>query len=516
MRQEFGSRLQAARRGQAARDGEALGSALGQVIEDLRPGAGSTVIDISADQVTVTTTHLDEAGSPQVQETGSTAWEAMLPMLATAGPDRYSQLADGIDGLGQDRVAALVTSHLPASHGDRALVVCRPAGWQIPEAAATALAADPGARLLRLSGADGISVPGKLADLATGAPLRHPYWLMTAAVDGPTGTVTIRPRQLFPHGARPGDEARLNLRKMPGDAGGICLAIFAGATDSWGTRDTSAVALGMYQVEPAAGAAALRAVLDGPGRVRIVEPAGAVPHSATWAQLQGQIPAQVTTTVAPADLVCAVDLAGPRDVVRQRKRLVRDLLQLLAAEYPDLRQLRIGLVTCTDHVFGQRRGQEYERVTRVCGLGPAAAGLSWLGGQPTAEARNGSCAPVEDLLDESFSLLAGSRRTGRAARLLTMTGRPPHPYPQPHDNRLPCPLRHMWEQAMGQLTRQAGARCAVVTDSLPGGTDRTVWRRIGPAGQRALPAATAREIAQDLGLLAGPGQHLPLPLADGT
>jgi hypothetical protein len=172
------------------------------------------------------------------------------------------------------------------------------------------------------------------------------------------------------------------------------------------------------------------------------------------------------------------------------------------------------VVTCTDHVFGHRRGAEYEPVTSASGLGPAAEALAWLGGTTRADIRYPLCAPVEDLLHESFRILAGSRRAGRVPRLLTVAGRRPHPYPQPKDNRLPCPRKLMWRDLMDQLTRGAGVRCAVVADTLPGGAERAEWRQLGPAGLRTLANATARQVAEDLGLLAAQAQRIPLPLID--
>jgi hypothetical protein len=72
----------------------------------------------------------------------------------------------------------------------------------------------------------------------------------------------------------------------------------------------------------------------------------------------------------------------------------------------------------------------------------------------------------------------------------------------------------MWQDKIDRLTRQAGARCVVVADTLSGGAQGTEWRRIGPAGQRLLSEATARDVAEDLGLLAGQAQRIPLPLTD--
>ena len=448
---------------------------------------------------------------------GAVAWTSALRILPAAEQGRHSQLAHGIDGLGDDNIGRLLRDEMPSVGDDRVMVICRPAGWRVLEAAATALATRPRAQLLRLSGASDTSVPQELASLAAKAPLRRPYRLMTIAVDSQTGAVALRPHQLFAIGDGPGTEASLTLRRMPGDVSGTTLAIFADTgSNPRGADGAAEDPLALYSIAlPPGRAAPLRAVLDGPGRVRIVEPAGAVPHPGTWAQVCSEIPSRVTTAVAPVDLVCAVDLSGTRDAVRQRKALVRDLVQLLGAEYPDERQLRVGIVTCTEHVFGRRPGPgERAPVTSVSGLGPAGEGLGWLGGQTGVDISYRPCAPVEDLLQDSLALLAKSRRARRIPLLLTVAGRGPHPDRQLGDRRLPCPRGLMWQSLMDQLTRQAGARCAVVADTLPGGNERAEWREIGPAGQRVLAQATARQVAEDLGLLTAQAQRIPLPLTD--
>ena len=508
LRQDFDSRLEAARRSQAERDGRALSAALANVIGDLYPGRTWTVVDVGADLVALTTAALDGAGSPQVRDSGSVAWTNVLDTLPAAEQERHAQLADGIDGLADDRIGRLLRDRMPPVSADRVLVICRPAGWRVLEAAATALTARSYVQLLRVSGGNGVSVRQALADLAAKAPLRYPYQLMTVTVDSQTGAVALRPRQLFAAGAGPDTKESLSLRRMPGDVSDTTLAIFAGSGD---TADP----LVLYSVPwPAGTTTRLRVILDGPGRVRIAEPAGAVPHPDTWAQVRGRIPRRVSTAGYPADLVCAIDLAGPLDVVRQRKGLVHDLVRLLGTDYPGGRQLRVGVVTCTDHVFGRRRGAEFDPVIRSSELGPADEALAWLDEQGSADISYQPCAPVEDLLDTSLRLLAGSRRQRRIPRLLTVAGRRPHPYPQPYDNRLPCPLKLKWEILMSRLTREAGVRCAAVADTLPGGAETAEWRQLGPAGLHVLSSATARHVAEDLGLLAAHDQCIPLPLID--
>ena len=460
----------------------------------------------------LTTAGLDNAGSPQVRESGGVAWTNVLDTLPAAERVRHAQLADGVDGLDDARIGRLLRDRLPPVPGGRVLVICRPAGWRVLEAAATELSTRPRAQLLRLSGRNGVSVRQELADLAAKAPLRYPYQLMTVTVDSQTGAVALRPRQLFAAGAGPDTNESLSLRRMPGDVSDTTLAVFA---DTGGSSAGAAEPLALYSVPwPAGTTTRLRVILDGPGRVRITEPAGAVPHPDTWAQVRDRIPRRVSTAAAPVNLVCAIDLAGSLEMVRQRTDLVRDLVRLLGADYPAGQQLRVGVVTCTDHVFGRRRGAEFDPVTRTSELGPPDEALAWLHEQDSAAISYPPCAPVEDLLDASLRLLAGSRGQRRVPRLLTMAGRRPHPYPQPGDSRLPCPRQLKWEILISRLTREEGVRCAAVADTPPSGAERGEWRQLGPAGLRVLSGVTARQVAEDLGLLVPHDQRIPLPLID--
>ena len=73
----------------------------------------------------------------------------------------------------------------------------------------------------------------------------------------------------------------------------------------------------------------------------------------------------------------------------------------------------------------------------------------------------------------------------------------------------------MWQDLITRLTRQAGARCALVTDALPAAdAEAAEWRQLGRAGQHVLSSATGRQLAEDLGLLTAPDERIPIPLAD--
>ena len=278
IRRDFDTQLRAARHRQAARDARALDTALRTVIQELSrvPHPGHRHWRRSG--------HRDDGLSrPRRFPAGDRQRRCRLDQRSTDTARRRAGAvlpAGTRDRRTRRRQYRQAAARRNAVGDDRVMVICRPAGGPVLEAAATALATRTRAQLLRLSGASDTSVPQELASLAAKAPLRRPYRLMTVAVDSRTGAVALRPHQLFAIGDGPGTEASLTLRRMPGDVSGTTLAIFADTgSNSRGADGAAEDPLALYSIAlPPGRAAPRRAVLDGPGRVRIVEPArGPVP-----------------------------------------------------------------------------------------------------------------------------------------------------------------------------------------------------------------------------------------------
>jgi len=504
------ARQAAARDLSGASDENELRAGLRGLLEDLRPGAPVTIVEVSADGIGMTTADLDQFGSPRLTGTGETAtWESILPMLSGVPEEQRFQLAGGMIQRDRELALAALDGRMPRMPDGRLRVVCRVAGWEIPERAAVIAAAGPEATLRRVTGtANATPVRTLLADLAAKAPLRHAYQLMVAAVTPESGAVAIQPRELFAPGDLPGTQIAVPLRRMPGDSSEMVLAIFADG-------HTTAGPLALFQVRPPAGPFSLHAVLAGPGRVEILAPEGATEYPGTWDVVRGEVPARVGTAPGPVDLVCAIDLSGPTEAAQARARLVRALVKRLRTHYGDSSSLRVGVVTCTGHVW--ERGKRGDQVTEHLELGPPSAAAAWLKGKPDGAACVGypDLAPVEDLLHDAFELLRGSRNGHRAAMLVTVAGRPPHPWPQPRDTRMPCPNQYMWADEIGKLTRRAGARCVMVADySAAGHQDAAGWRKLGPGGLYNLAEMNAQRLAEHLDLIAAQGQRLPLPIPD--
>lgn len=519
MRRDFDARLRGARKTRAARDERELRTALSALVAAVRPDRAGAVIAVGLDGMDLISVSLDGVEAPRVTDGWHLEWADVLPGFPRDKRGRDDWLIDGLPARVRAAPAALVRDRLPRTHAYPALVVCRPKGARVLEAAAEAIAAaTPAARLLRVPGLGAFPVRDLVARAAARDPLRRPYYLLTAHVDARTGDVRPVPWPLFAAGTVRGAQARLPLRWMPGGMADITLAVFAGnGRDDW----SRARPLALYQVplpgepDPGERDPEILAVLDAPGRVSFDEPPGAVSHPDPWPKVFHHIPPRVVVTArSPVDLVCAIDLSGTPEAVGRRKGLARDLIQLTSREYPDGR-LRVAVVTCTDHVIGREKGGEYRRVTESSELGIAAQAVEWLADAEGASSKSRLCAPVEDLLDDASALLSGSRQAGRRPRLLTLAGRPPHPFPQTNSEKIACPLHISWTDIVRKLD-QAGVLRAVVVDELPSARsdERAEWNQIGPAGQHPITAATVSMLAQDLGLLPPRTEQVPLPLTD--
>lgn len=516
-RQDFDLRLRAARREQTRGEGQVLRAELRGLISGLIPGVTFTVADISDREAVFSSVYLDVNGVPRVRDAGRFAWTSALRMLPADERERRVRLATGIDGLSGNDLANLLRDRLPPLRDDRVLVICRPTGWQIPEALVRILDG-PRSRVIRLSTAGSEPAGETLVTLAAGAPLRFPLRLLTTTVEQETGITASRGTELFPAGATPGAEAVLSLRRIPGVTSDISLVIVAGDR-----IDTDPVIA--YKVPaPATARFRLRAALLENGQVQVIEPLGATIHEEPWPRTRDWPPGRSRVArPAPVDLVCAIDLADLSDRAKERIGLARDLITLLDTEYRGEQWLRVGLVTCTDHPIGRRHGRrEDEPVTSVFPFRSARDALECLSGVSSSPVLYPDRAPVEDLLYESSRLLAGSLRDGRIPVLLTLASRRPHPPEQRPGEPHPCPRHYYWRILMDDLV-QATARCAVVADDLPSENhpfsaaqreEQDCWLRLGPAARYSLAKAAARQVAEDLRLLAPPGQIPPFPLPD--
>jgi hypothetical protein len=466
-------------------------------------------------------------------------WPELIPVLAADAGMRQFQLAGGIASLDRDLLEACLAdiarlAPARASGGafsgdaDRedgsggvfgsgqALVLCQPAGWRLVEDAARRMQASLGAaRLVRIAG-----LPekgnGLLATVADRVPLLRGYAVVVAAIAPASGAVTIETRPLFRPGDARGAESVLTLRRAPGDRDATTLAVAIGTDASPAGTAVNGAGLDVLSLHsvplPAQPVYQVRAVLDAPGRVRFTAPGGVTRQSRPWQDVLAALPERVEYHDGPVDLICALELAGPKSVVDRRRDLVRELLRHLAEEYSgEEDRLRVGLLGCTDHVFAP--GEERKKVVRTKELGPLSDALPALARFEGTDVRYQPAAPVEDLLHMADRMLAQAHATGRAARLLLVAGRRAHPRKLGPELVHPCPFKCDWRVTASSLSNACVPVLAVV-DAMPGRAARAeFWARVAPAGVRALDAASSPDIAADLGLTVRRGQRFGIPLA---
>jgi hypothetical protein len=489
--------------------GEQLRSRVEALLAGLQPGDGPVIVTIGPEGVAVGRVRLDDFGSPALTPEASRAdWPSLLPALPAGRRQRLFRLAGPVSDRGEAQLLAAISQVTAGLSGPGGLVICRPAGWELLERAAQ-LARDrlPGALLVRATAETGeTALDVLLGTLIREAPLRLAYGLVVAVVHPDTGSVRAALHPLFAPGDRPGTEAQLSLPRSTGQSE-VTVALVPG-------RDVRRAPL-LVQVAalPPGPRYRFRAVLDGPGQVRILDPAGTRPTAESWAQTLADLPERVDARPRPLDLVCAIELAGTPQVVRSRINLVRDLLDLLTSGDLASGPLRVSVLGCEDHVFG--RDSERRRVVRGAPLATVTEARVALRSFRASPVRYPDAAPLEDMLAEAAVQLSGSRRDGRAARVLTVAARLPHPYPLGNSRRHPCPRKYQWKVQVRRLTQTCGASCVVVADTLPRRPDtRAMWRALGSTAQREIGAVCAQQLGEDLGILAPASQRLPIPLAD--
>ncbi|XVQ10492.1 hypothetical protein ACQP1W_49660 [Spirillospora sp. CA-255316] len=485
-------------------------------------------------------------------------WRKFAPMLSDDPDELGFQLAGGLHRV--DRAAltaalggwlkeliARVRADLPT------VLVCTAPGWTVPEQAVELL------RRMRPTARAATSVlpvaeelPGAIAR----QPLRAPYALIVAEAR-PEGPVPVAV-PLFPAGSVAGQEARATVTRGPGGAdNGIALAVVVGA--GGGGRPApgshhepvSIVSAGLPR-----GTSTVRAVLDGPGRVRWLEPAAIGVEARTLEELYAQTRASAVAS-GYAELMCAVELGGPPEAAAKRKDLVAGTLELIAADLPD--RARVAVYGYYEHSF--ELGEEQAPVTDgVWITEPDAARAAFAALPPATGTWQADAAPLEDALAEIVQRIEEERSArsragawpgmpgpgapepwpgmpgpgpgmagpgmagpgmapgmppvGVPRTLLVVAGRPPHPRRQGQDRRRelaqPCPRRHDWQAAYDRL-RRSGVRFVAVLDKAASADDDT-WRALGADHLAVVEDLGPRELAEALRLVPAGAPSLPFPL----
>ncbi|GAA4620076.1 hypothetical protein GCM10023196_002630 [Actinoallomurus vinaceus] len=477
---------------------------LHQAVATLNGSDRLTVIEVTDKGVGTTQVGVGPLGWLEVMPARDLAdWKDLLPMLSPDPVVRSFQLAGGIAAFEHEQLWATLERALAAliQVGRPVVIVSTVSGWTLPEWAVAFLARrhEPASSVRGSS----MSLGPLLGRLVEDSVLHQPYELVVAAVHPTSREVMLQSRQLFAVGARPGDETVLPVRCVSSDENGTVLA-----TVTWHDGDPRLLSTESVKLRP--GTYRLRAVLDGPARVRFVEPAGVAPDERRWSELLSLIPQRLEPSVAAVDLVCGVELGGGREAVDARLRLIRELIKLLDEECPEPDLLRIAILGYGDHALDSRLDDR--RVVHGAWLAPAAEALTTLTRLRAVESEYHEAAPVEDMLFEAVGRIvptAGERKTV----LMTVGGRPPHP-PRANENSvLPCPYGRDWSKLLRMLERNTDVSRIAVVDRL-NTQDRSTWLRLGAKALHELPEAEPRRLGVDIGVLVPRVQRLPFPLLD--
>lgn len=517
-------RREAVRSRAGAMDEKPAREGLAELLRGLANGAEAMIVEIGPEGIGLIRATADETGAPRLdRDQPVTPWPDLLPMLSGQPGERMFQLAGGTACLHRAELNASLEEGVTAILDGRAargtpgspdpLVICQPAGWTLLEEAArlSQRALGP-SRLVRVDGLPAGN--GLVGAVAEGLSALRGYGVVVAAVDQLTGTVRLGARPLFHPGDLPGTEARVPLRRLPGDRAPVTLAVAVNGHFDGDEPVTGSSVISTHVLpRPDDPAYELRAVLDAPGLIRFTEPHGVTDAARPWPEVLAAMPGRVDVRPGPVDLLCAIELAGTKRQVDQRRDLVRGLIELIADEYPDAgrESLRVGLLGCTDHVFAP--GEEKRRVVRRERLTSPAGVLTALAGFQGEEIRHPAAAPIEDMLHEAYRMLVGSRAAGRTPRLLLVAGRPPHPLRLGPEKVQPCPLNCDWSRLADALVA-IGVETVAVADTSPTRTARArFWKQAGRAGLHVLPDTSARLLGEDLGVLARPGHSIGIPLS---
>ncbi|MEV4362729.1 hypothetical protein [Nonomuraea sp. NPDC049625] len=483
-----------------------LRPALEAAVTSLAAGQVLAVVEIDARNVTITRV---ETAKPDTGGTRTERWSRpmhdVLPML-NPGADRLRfQLAGGLAGVDRAevsrRLAAWADGLLAASglRDDAVLVaVNHNPGWTVPDEMIDLL----GRRHRRqVWFADEGAVEPVLAEVLAAQPLRTSYGLLVADV-ADDGRVRLVTRPLFAPGAHAGKTATVTVRCPPYGADRDCvLAVVSG---------TSALVGAWAARLPPGGPIPVEVELAAPGRVRLITPAQARPDRRGLAELKALAPARIEVPGRPVEIICLVELNGPEDAVRRRRKLLAELFDLLMAE--PTAAAGIALFGYTDHYALDAAD---EPVVQGRWLGTPAQAQDTLATFPAPASRwNKNAAPLEDALHEVDARCA-RRPVLRPRILLVVAARPPHPavisdVPRPAQR---CPDGWDWTAYVRRFGAAGiGVRLAVL-DEPPRPRDDT-WRPLGFRTVEPLATATARGLAEAMALVTPNPVHLPFPLAD--
>ncbi|MFD9443065.1 hypothetical protein ACFWBR_34135 [Streptomyces sp. NPDC060006] len=430
-------------------------------------------------------------GGPQAVSLAERPWSELPSVAAVLPPERTRRLLL-LAGTDRDTPAGHLTAihttvqevlHTAASGFLRAayrdetvplVLAVRAAGWQPLERTAEALQTTSHAQLcLRLPA----YWPMAPDDLSAELPLPATLWLAAAHLDGPSGTVGLVRRPLFPAGSRAGERRATGpvvqvpvSAPPPGAATGESVAAVVHATAEEPADRWRPVRLDRLVLPPGS-TTTLRYSLRTGHRLELDCESHHAPESTDWADLAATTARQLSQPY-PVDLLLAVEVAGPQadggTVGEERLQEAAAVVTAVQDALADEDTLRVGLIGYRDHDPLHRPGDHDPIVHRV-GMCTAADAARVLASWRPYPLRHDFATGLEHLPGE---IHAWRRlwRTDSHRVLLTIGSRPPYPHVRPPrvvQRGAPvriCPDRLDWQSELRAARHYEDIACLAVVD----------------------------------------------------
>ncbi len=451
-------------------------------------------------------------------------WSDAVPSTGVRSRAEMLFLAAGGVGLkgappDPDTLAAWARELLHPSEGDgpggvtEHVLIHRCADWLLPDlfAAAVRRTAPPVSEFIAEPGSPDLA--DRADALCAGVPLRRSYHLALASVAAPGGRVSVAYVELFPVGTavRRGlpVEVEVPVARPPGRSGPAALPVVVRGAGP--DREWSELTVARAEI-PVPGEAVVVASLERPGHVRL-RVRGTAPDSApaegnegawpqSWAELSASLPSHHNTDVG-ADVLVAVELGGPAQLVDQRLDVVRTIAHALRAGGGAGGAARLAAIGYGDHSDNRRQADD---PCQTAGFASPDALMAVVQDWQALPVADQFAAPVEDALHRAlhFDWRPDAQRTlvvvgSRPASLTTRVGSVVH--------ARVCPGRLDWAEALADL-RARGVRTLAMVDepgwmtlsdpAIPRDNTRRMWQQLGADGRFVLGSTAHLRSLADL------------------
>ncbi len=358
-------------------------------------------------------------------------------------------------------------------------------------------AVDPGAATFKCA----TPLTDVLKDVITKTPLTRWYDLVVLT-RSKSGRLAFGRHKLFPPQATSGDKQPLTVRCARSDVNGTAFAVISSRSRE---RDFELLSVQSAKIPP--GSYQVVAELRRPGLVVFRNlPSILQDDHRDWPDIVASVPDRLDV-IEQAQLICLIEVTGTTDQFSARLHRTRQLIGLLADE--DEGSSTVSIIAYGSHsvdvgepdgvpqvvVWGKSLEEGLAAIDRMERLGPA-------------EASYGRAAQLECALVQAARQL--DLRKGRPA-IVAIGGRPPFPRGVESSEIIPCPKRHDWSQAIGQLRALPGATFGAIHDA---SIEHPAWKQLGADASAELGNFNDRAFASGLGLTRADLEYVPFPLIE--